>query len=237
MLEARLLRRYKRFLADVELADGSIVTAHCPNTGSMTGCAPEGARVWLSISDNPKRKYRYTWELVEPAKGQLACINTSLTNRVVEEAVISGIIPTLRNCSSLRREVPYGEEKSRIDLLLQFGDRRCYTEVKHVTLLLGDGVGAFPDAVSKRGSKHLRELMQRVHEGERAALVFAVMHSGIETMNPADHIDPEYGRLLRQAVESGVEVMAYRITISTKELKLTEPIEVFFPPIPTMRVE
>lgn len=211
LIEGRLIRRYKRFLADIRLADGSEVTAHCPNTGSMLGCQPEGARVWLSESDNPKRKLRYTWELVETAPGQLACINTARPNTQARQAVESGVLEELVGYGTVRAEVRYGAEKSRIDLHLSEHPTRedAWVEVKNVTLC-DAGTGYFPDAVTTRGQKHLRELMAQVRGGERAVLLFAVNHTGITTVRPADHIDPAYGQLLREAAAAGVEVLAYR---------------------------
>ncbi|MDR9424819.1 MAG: DNA/RNA nuclease SfsA [Marinobacter sp.] len=211
LVEGRLIRRYKRFLADVLLPDGSEVVAHCPNTGSMLGCQPENARVWLSRSDNPKRKLKYTWELVETVPGQLACVNTARPNAQAREAIESGVISELAGYRRCRSEVRYGDEKSRIDLLLSGHDDQpdAWVEVKNVTLAEA-GQGFFPDAVTERGQKHLRELMAQVAKGDRAVLLFVVNHTGIEQVRPADHIDARYGQLLRQACEAGVDVLAYR---------------------------
>lgn len=215
LVEGRLIRRYKRFLADVRLLDGTEVTAHCPNTGSMMGCQPDEARVWLSRSDNPKRKLQYTWELVETSPGMLACINTARPNAQARAAVEGGRISELKGYGSCRSEVKYGEEKSRIDLLLSDHDSQpdTWVEVKNVTLA-EDGQGFFPDAVTTRGQKHLRELMAQVARGDRAVLFFVVNHTGIETVRPADHIDPTYGQLLREACDTGVEVIAYRARLA-----------------------
>lgn len=209
LVEGRLIRRYKRFLADVLLPDGREVIAHCPNTGSMLGCQPDGARVWLSVSDNPKRKLRYTWELVETSPGVIACINTARPNAQVKCAIEQQQIPALNGYARCRTEVRYGDEKSRIDLLLSGHNEQpdAWVEVKNVTLC-EQGVGYFPDAVTTRGQKHLRELMAQVQAGDRGVLVFCVNHSGIEQVRPADHIDAQYGHLLRQAVASGMELIA-----------------------------
>ncbi len=209
LVEGRLIRRYKRFLADVRLPDGMEVTAHCPNTGSMLGCQPDGGRVWLSVSDNPKRKLRYTWELVETSPGVIACINTARPNAQVKAAVEQQWIPALAGYARCRPEVRYGDEKSRIDWLLSGHDDQpdAWVEVKNVTLC-EQGVGYFPDAVTTRGQKHLRELMAQVQAGDRGMLVFCVNHTGIERVRPADHIDADYGRLLREAVACGVELVA-----------------------------
>ncbi|MBW0148676.1 DNA/RNA nuclease SfsA [Marinobacter arenosus] len=218
LVEGWLIRRYKRFLADVRLADGSEVTAHCPNTGSMLGCQPEDARVWLSQSDNPKRKLKFTWELVETAPGTLACINTARPNAQARHAVENGRVTELSGYESCRSEVKYGSENSRIDLLLSGhqSEPDAWVEVKNVTLA-EDGQGFFPDAVTTRGQKHLRELMAQVAGGDRAVLFFVVNHTGIETVRPADHIDPTYGRLLREACDAGVEVIAYRANLAGED--------------------
>jgi sugar fermentation stimulation protein A len=233
MTEGRLIRRYKRFLADVTLADGTEVTAHCPNTGSMLGCQPENARVILSTSDNPKRKLKYTWELVETSPGTWACVNTSRPNAQAREAIEQGLVTELSGYPGCRAEVKYGSEKSRIDLHLSGHDTRpdAWVEVKNVTLCDEQGVGYFPDAVSVRGQKHLRELMAQVEAGERGVLLFVVNHTGIEQVKPADHIDPAYGKLLREASSAGVEVLAYRAGLASQgepdgDLSLTGPVPV-----------
>lgn len=233
LIEGRLIRRYKRFLADVRLPDGTEVTAHCPNTGSMRGCQPTDGRVWLSRSNNPARKLPYTWELVETSPGTLACVNTARPNAQARQAIEAGIVSELAGYSLCRPEVKYGEEKSRIDLLLSghASEPDAWVEVKNVTLE-ESGQGLFPDAVTTRGQKHLRELMAQVVLGDRAVLLFVVNHTGIETVKPADHIDPHYGQLLRQACDSGVEVLAYRANLGrddgnpSGEMGLTEPVPV-----------
>ncbi|NWO08015.1 MAG: DNA/RNA nuclease SfsA [Alteromonadaceae bacterium] len=237
LVQGRLIRRYKRFLADVRLADGSEVTAHCPNTGSMLGCQPDNARVWLTPSNNPKRKLKYTWELVEAAPGQLACVNTARPNGQAREAIEAGRVPELAGYRECRSEVRYGEEKSRIDLLLSGhpDSPDAWVEVKNVTLAEGHE-GFFPDAVTTRGQKHLRELKAQVANGDRAVLFFVVNHTAIEEVRPADHIDARYGVLLREAVEAGVEVLAYRAGLAdedgepTGSLALAEPVPVNFAP-------
>lgn len=228
LVEGRLIKRYKRFLADVELVSGEIVTAHCANTGSMKNCQPENARVWLSRSDNPKRKLAYSWEIVEVADGVLVGINTSTSNRLVREAIECGVIQELQGYQSVRGEVKYGTEGSRIDFLLQQHPNQadCYLEVKNVTLWDGEGNGSFPDAVTARGTKHLRELMEMVNQGYRAVLCFCVQHTGIESVSPADKIDPVYGETLREAITAGVEVLAYRATIDTQQIRLNKPLPV-----------
>ena len=222
LIEGRLIRRYKRFLADVRLPDGSEGIAHCPNTGSMLGCQPEDARVWLSTSDNPKRKLKYTWELVETAPGEVACINTARPNAQAREAIESGDVPELAAYQVHKREVKLNEG-SRVDFLLsEPGD--CVVEVKSVTLGLEGGVGAFPDAVSTRASRHLEELIQHVEQGDRAVLLLLAMHTGIERIAPADPIDPKYGDTLRRAVAAGVEVLCYGCEVSAAGVRLSRPL-------------
>lgn len=232
MTEGRLIRRYKRFLADVTLSDNSEVTAHCPNTGSMLGCQPADARVVLSVSDNPKRKLKYTWELVETAPGAWACVNTARPNAQAREGIEKGVIRELSGYAKCRSEVRYGSEKSRIDLHLSghHSQPDAWVEVKNVTLCEQE-TGYFPDAVTIRGQKHLRELTAQVEAGERAVLLFVVNHSGIEVVKPADQIDPAYGKLLRQADAAGVEVLAYRARLICQgepdgDLSLTGPVPV-----------
>ena len=215
-----MLRRYKRFLADVELPDGEVITVHCPNTGAMTGCADPGSRVWLSTSDSRTRKYPHTWELVETASG-MACIHSARANAVVAEAFTTGCIPGFETYPTIRREVKYGQA-SRVDLLLEGAGERVFVEVKSVTLCRQQGLGLFPDAVSSRGVKHLREL-QRVVEEEhtRAVLFFCVLHNGIEHVSAAGDIDPAYYAALREALSAGVEVIAWRAQISARGMALS----------------
>ena len=214
---AQLLRRYKRFLADLELPDGRGLTVHCPNTGSMKNCLQPGGNCWYSGSDNPKRKYPHTLEVVTPPDGDLAGINTARANDLVEEAIGNGVIRELQGYRQWRREVAYGEEKSRIDFLLDGGGQSCFVEVKNVTLCEGRGHGLFPDAVSERGTKHLRELMQMVRQGHRAVLLFCVQHTGIRQVAPADTIDPAYGKTLREAAAVGVEILAYQAVLAPEQ--------------------
>ena len=231
---ARLIRRYKRFMADVELEDGSTITLHCPNTGSMKNCLYPGKQVWYLDSGNPKRKYPCTWELAEipvifgtEEKITLAGLNTGRANKLVEESLVLKRIPELAEYDEVRREIPYGEEKSRIDFLLQQeGLPDCYVEVKSVTLAVGDGLGLFPDSVTTRGTKHLRELMAMVESGHRAVLIFCVQHTGIERVAPAHEIDPKYGDAIKEAAAAGVEILALGAEISTEEITLTRNLPV-----------
>ena len=227
-----LIKRYKRFLADITTEAGENITIHCPNTGSMKNCQEPGSRVWYTDSENPKRKYACTWELVEVDSRHIVGINTGLANKLVYDAIASARIVELQGYESIRTEVAYGEQKSRIDLLLcgtaNDPDALCYVEVKNVSLGLGDGLGSFPDAVTTRGQKHLQELLHMHTLGHRAVLLFCVQHSGIQRITPADNIDPEYGRLLREVVASGVEVLAYRaeFDLQNSRIELREKVPV-----------
>jgi sugar fermentation stimulation protein A len=222
--EGVLLKRYKRFLADITTQAGESITIHCPNTGSMKNCQEPGSRIWYSDSENPNRKYACTWELVEVDNKHIVGINTGLANKLVHEAITSNRIIELTTYESIRTEVAYGEQKSRIDLLLEGTakdpDALCYVEVKNVSLGLGDGLGSFPDAVTTRGQKHLQELLHMHSLGHRAVLLFCVQHSGIRRIIPADNIDPEYGRLLREVASKGVEVIAYRADFDVQDSRV-----------------
>jgi len=226
LIQGTLIKRYKRFLADVELEDGSVVTAHSANTGSMTGCSTPGAKVWLSDSKSETRKYPLSWELVEADGGALTGINTGLANRLVQEAIENGTVKELQGYETIRTEVKYGHERSRIDVLLEDAKKGlCYVEVKSVTLMVG-GQARFPDAVSARGTKHLRELMAMVEAGHRAVIFYCIQRGDCETFAPADEIDPEYGTTLRQAILAGVEALAYKADVSSDEIKLQTKVPV-----------
>lgn len=219
--QGTLLRRYKRFLADVELPGGELLTVHCPNTGSMKNCVVPGTPCWFSRSDNPKRKLPGTLEITTTPLGWLAGVNTGRANHLVREALTEGVISELAGYRNIRSEVRYGEENSRIDFLLQGDDRPdCYVEVKNVTLEVGDGLLTFPDAVTARGTKHLRELSTMVRAGHRAILLYCVQHSGATRAGPADDIDPVYGATLREALAAGVEVLAYGCKVTAQEITL-----------------
>ncbi len=226
LTQAKLIKRYKRFLADVELDDGSIITIHCPNTGSMKQCLFPGESIWFSTSENPKRKYPNTWELAQTDAGHLIGINTGRANALAEEAITQGVISELAGYQHLKREVKYGDENSRIDILLTDENKpNCYIEVKSCTLL-EQGIGFFPDAVTTRGQKHLRELMAMKQMGCRAVLLFIVQHSGIEKVSPAFHIDSDYAELFVQAQQSGVEMLAYSVKMSPNEAKVSKSLPV-----------
>ncbi|WP_317931830.1 DNA/RNA nuclease SfsA [Halioxenophilus sp. WMMB6] len=215
--KATFIKRYKRFLTDIQLADGSVITVHCPNTGSMKNCVAPGTPCWYSTSDNPKRKYPNTLELITTPTGDLAGINTSRTNALVAEAIANGVVAELAGYRTIKPEVKCAIDNSRIDFLLSDGrasEPDCFVEVKNVTLREADGLGYFPDAVSERGSKHLRALMALKAEGYRSVLFFCVQHSGITSVSPADHIDAVYGQTLREAAAAGVEILAYGCQLS-----------------------
>ena len=221
LLSGTLLKRYKRFLADVELDDGTVITVHCPNTGRMTTCAEPGWRVALSDSHNPKRKYRYTWELVHNGTCWI-CVNTGRANEIASEAVAGGIIPELAGYAEVLREQKFGN--SRFDLLLRNGDELCYVEVKNVTLLADDGCYAFPDAVTERGRKHLNELVDVIKAGHRAAMLYVIPRSDGTAFRAAREIDPNYAEALDAAVVAGMEVHAWRADVSPEEIRLFEPV-------------
>jgi len=228
--KAILIKRYKRFLADVTLEDGNETTIHVANTGAMTGCAEPEDVVWYSTSTNNKRKYPYSWELTQTKQNHLICVNTIRANQLAEDAILNGTITELQGFDKLQREVKYGEENSRIDILLsqtsisnQNKPSLTYIEVKSVTLLEGQQ-GYFPDTVTTRGQKHLRELMSIVKNGDRAVLLFTVLHNGINNFKVAEHIDLRYANLLQQAINKGVEVLVYKADICPESIYLSKRI-------------
>lgn len=222
LIAGRLLRRYQRFLTDVELADGTVVTAHTPNTGSMKQCAVPGHRVLISAADNPARKLRYTLELIE-VEGHWVDTHTHRTNRVVEEGLRQGWIDGLAGFE-VRPEFRYHD--SRIDFLLEKPGEKVLVEVKNVTLCCDPQVACFPDAVTTRGQKHLRELLRARQEGYRAVIFFLVQRGEATAFTPADAIDPEYGRLLREVTVAGVEALAYKSIVSPAENRVGERIPI-----------
>lgn len=224
LLRGKLIERYKRFFADIALDSGETITAHTPNTGRMTTCKEPGSVAYVSPAQNPKRKLKFTWELVQSGKS-LVGVNTLRANALAEEAIRGGLVAELQDYGNIRREVRYGEN-SRIDLLLEpEGNAPCYVEVKSVTLAR-DGVALFPDAVTARGAKHMHELAAVVQRGQRAAVLFVVQREDCEVMTPADEIDPVYGDALRAAAGQGVAVLAYQAKVTPRELRLYRPIPV-----------
>ncbi len=222
LLEGTLIRRYKRFLTDVELTDGRVVTAHTPNTGSMKQCAIPGYKVLLSQADNPKRKLPYTLELIWVGDHWVDT-HTQRTNRVVEEGLRNGWIAGL---SGYRVTPEYSIGASRIDFLLESAQEKVLVEVKNVTLCSEDNIASFPDAVTTRGQKHLKELLSAHQQGYRAVIFFLVQRQEATAFSPADEIDPEYGLILREVVAAGVEAMAYKTLVSCTENRVDSAIPV-----------
>jgi len=227
LLTGTLIKRYKRFLADVKLDTGEIVTAHCANPGSMMGLKEAGSRVWLSISDNPKRKLKYSWELLEVDLGRgphLVGINTNHPNAIVAEAIKQGRIPELTGYGSLRREVKYGKN-SRIDILLeQDGRPDCYVEIKNVHLMREAGFAEFPDSITARGKKHLNELAAYAQQGYRCIMFYLIQRTDAETFSLARDIDLDYALTFDKAMQSGVEAYAYSCTITPEGVDINAPI-------------
>ncbi|MDX2480849.1 MAG: DNA/RNA nuclease SfsA [Desulfuromusa sp.] len=222
LLEGTLLHRYKRFFTDIELLDGSVVTAHTPNTGSMKQCAIAGYKVLISKSDNPQRKLKYTLELIKVGNHWVDT-HTQRTNRVVEEALRTNRIKSLEDFR-VQPEYKFGE--SRIDFYLDKADTEALVEVKNVTLCCRETTACFPDAVTTRGQKHLRELLAAKQQGYRAVIFFLVQRAEANEFSPADDIDPEYGRLLREVVAAGVEVLAYKTIVTPQENRVGDQIPV-----------
>jgi sugar fermentation stimulation protein A len=221
-----LLRRYKRFLADIVAETGERLTIHCPNPGAMSGCADAGSRVWYSRSDNDRRKYPYSLEIVETMGGDLVGVNPGRANAIVAEAIRDGRVGGV-SCVTVHREVPIPGERGRFDFRLDFADRvACFVEVKSVTMARERGLGGFPDARSDRATRHVAALQRVRAAGHRAIMLFCVQHSAVTRVTTADDIDPEYGVAVRTAHRAGVEVVAYRTTITSQSLTLAEEIPV-----------
>ncbi|ADH87019.1 DNA/RNA nuclease SfsA [Desulfurivibrio alkaliphilus] len=233
LIAGRLVRHYKRFLAEVELAEGEIITVHCPNSGSMLGCREPGSPVLLSVAANPKRKYPHTWELVQ-SDGYWVGINTARTNALVREALEKGVIAELQPIEEIRAEVKVSA-RSRLDFCLthpalaasagQREKRHTYLEVKNCTLV-EQGRAMFPDAVTSRGTRHLEELLRLCREGHAAAVLFCVQHGGAQFFTPAAHIDPAYAETLARVAAGGVEILAYRATPTPAGITLDTPLPV-----------
>jgi sugar fermentation stimulation protein A len=208
--KGKLVKRYKRFFADIELDDGSIITAHCPNTGSMRSLISEDTYAWVSPANNPKRKLAWTLELLQGPDQTIACVNTQRANHQVAEALHNGWIQEFSSFTELKQEVPYGQEKSRIDIRLKEKQGQySWIEIKNVTLK-EENYALFPDAVTTRGQKHLRELIHMRQNGERAIIFFLVNRSGAACFTAAAHIDPDYAKLLEEAQKNGVEILVYQ---------------------------
>ena len=224
LLRGRFVQRYKRFFVDIALDSGEAITAHTPNTGSLRTCLERDAECYVSRSDNPKRKLAYTWELVRSGAG-LVGVNTALANGLAAEAIRGGRIPALAGYRELRREVRYGTN-SRVDLLLEDGPQPpCWVEVKNVSMGR-EGVAAFPDAVSIRAAKHMAELTAQVRAGQRAAVLFVVQRMDCRVFQPADDIDPGYGKALRGAVAAGVLALAWQAEVNPARIELATPLPI-----------
>ncbi len=225
LISGTLLKRYKRFLADIKLDNGEIITAHCANSGSMMGLKEEGFKVWVSPANNPKRKLQYTWELVE-VKGNLVGVNTALPNHIVTEGIKEGKIIPLKGYEFLKNEVKYGQN-SRIDIYLSDSQKgECFVEVKSVTLSRKPQQGEFPDAVTQRGTKHLHELIEQVKKGHRAVMIYMIQYQNIQEFSIAADIDSEYFKAFKLALKAGVEAYAYKCHISPKEITIDTEVPI-----------
>jgi sugar fermentation stimulation protein A len=221
LVEGTLIKRYKRFMADVKLRNHHVVTAHCPNSGSMKACSEPGRKVYLSRHNKPSRRLKYTWEMIDMGTS-LVGVNTMVPNRLTEAAVIAGDVPELSGYEEVRTEVKYGQN-SRIDILLEKGKNRCFVEVKNCTLVV-KGLACFPDAVTSRGLKHLIELQNQVKQGDRSVMFYLIQRMDANRFKPADHIDPAYGEELRKAVLNGVEVLVYDVKMDLEGIRLNRPV-------------
>ena len=229
LVTGTLIKRYKRFLTDVKLDNGEIITASCPNTGSMSGLLNPGNKVWLSVNDNPKRKYRHTWEMLQcldlPDK-PIVGINTHLPNKLVAAAIERQLVPELCGYSSLRREVKYGVN-SRIDLFLESKDKpSCYVEIKNVTFLRTPGLAEFPDTTTARGTKHLGELTNMVKQGHRAVMFYLIQRDDARRFSLASDVDPAYFSAYTIARAAGVETIAWSCKLDETQIKLERPLPV-----------
>jgi sugar fermentation stimulation protein A len=222
LIPGTLIKRHHRFIADIKLTSGRSVTAHCPNSGSMQACCEPGRPVYMSFHDHPKRKLKYTWELIEmPAS--IVGINTQVPNRLVAKSIEAGLVPDLSGYDSISREIKTSG-KTRLDILLNKGENnRCYVEIKNCTLVK-DGAACFPDAVTSRGLRHLVELKSLVSQGFRCVIFYVIQRMDATTFQPADHIDPAYGKELRQALEHGVEILVYDTQINLETIRLNRKI-------------
>ncbi|GAA6181662.1 MULTISPECIES: DNA/RNA nuclease SfsA [unclassified Shimia] len=224
LVPARLVQRYKRFLIDATLEDGTEVTAHCANPGSMLGLALPGSRIWLEPNDDPKKKLKYGWRLIEHETGHFTGVDTSVPNRALKEYLGEHGIPEFADYTDVRPEVKYGQN-SRIDFLLSAPDRpNHYLEVKSVTLSRNTGVAEFPDSVTARGTKHLAELIDMKALGHDATMLYLVQRTDAELVSLADDIDPKYAEAFERARTAGVNVLAYRCQISPEEIEIDQRI-------------
>ncbi|MDY6915678.1 MAG: DNA/RNA nuclease SfsA [Candidatus Cloacimonadota bacterium] len=227
LITGYFLKRNKRFMVDLQLENGKVVTAHCPNSGSMKTCLKPHWPVRLSISNNPKRKFKYTFEMIHNGKTWIG-INTNLTNKIVQHGIINGKIPELNGYSTLKREVRYGKN-SRIDILLEKIDKKCFVEIKSVTLV-ENGNYLFPDAVTKRGQKHLLELISMKRQGHRAIIFFLIQRNDGCIFAPATNIDPDYSKLLKKAYQEGVEILPYQAEVTPQKIGIEKKVEITLQP-------
>ncbi|MCP4578710.1 MAG: DNA/RNA nuclease SfsA [Deltaproteobacteria bacterium] len=216
-----LIKRYKRFMADVKLRNNHVVTAHCPNSGSMKACCEPGRTVYLTRHNKPSRRLKYTWEMIHMGTS-LVGVNTIVPNRLTKAAVLAGDVPELAGYETIRSEVKYGNN-SRIDLLLEKDENRCFVEIKNCTLVT-EGLARFPDAVTSRGLKHLIELQEQVKQGDRSVMFYLIQRMDADRFEPADHIDPAYGQELRKAVQNGVEVFVYDVAMDLEGIRLNRAV-------------
>lgn len=222
LVPGKILKRYKRFLADIELESGEVITAHTANTGSMRSCWEPGWNVLVSYHDDPKRKLKYSLQMTNNGQSWIG-VNTSIPNKLAVEAFENGVIKEFSDYDHVRPEVKVG--KSRIDLLLSKGDKKCFVEIKNVTLKDAENSCSFPDAVSTRGQKHLQELMDLMDENTSAAMLYIVQREDVKVFHPAEDIDPEYARLLKEAHKKGVQILVYQCRLTPQEIVLDHPIE------------
>lgn len=226
LIKGTLVKRYKRFLADIVLETGELVTAHCPNTGAMTGCAEPGYTVYLSESNNPKRKLKYTWELAQTDEGDFIGINTHNANKLVAEALNNKVLDSFSSARSWKAEVTPPTMTSRFDFAIQNDDSTSFLEVKSVTLNRA-GKGYFPDAVTTRGAKHCNELAQLVRSGIKTSLLFCVQHTGATSVHLAEDIDPNYAKAVREANDAGVKILAAACKIDKQKILINHEVPVF----------
>jgi sugar fermentation stimulation protein A len=217
LIQGTLIKRYKRFMADVRLHNGHIITAHCPNSGSMLGCSEPGRPVYISRHDHAHRRLKYTWEIIDMPSSWVG-VNTMVPNRLIKQAITDNGIDTLSGYETIRAEVPYGE-RSRIDILLEKGHQRCFIEIKNCSLIQ-DRIAYFPDAVTSRGLKHLKELQNQVRLGHRSVMVYLVQRMDADAFQPAHHIDPEYAQGLQKAAINGVEILVYDVKLDLEGITL-----------------
>ena len=226
LIQGTLIKRYKRFLADVKLKNGKVITAHCANPGSMQTVNLEGSKVWLSPANNPNRKLKYTWEMIELNKYKIG-INTSLPNNIVKEAIIRNQIPELNGYKNLKSEVKYGKN-SRVDILLSSNSKPdCYVEVKNVTMRRNNkdnSIAEFPDSVTTRGKKHLLELTEMVSLGFRSVMFFLIQREDCDYFSIASDIDPDYSQAFNQAMNAGVEILCYKCKLTSQSIEIISPV-------------